>query len=116
MTDINTNEFFLPDPGRDGWSPAYLKIIRQAADEIIPNPVLAKKKGVAVWKMMTEEERDRADEILAPYWNMIETAEGQAGHEETPRDYLNGILMQRRYGWLEHWVNEWVVWQRELEV
>lgn len=89
------DNIFLPDPGSDGWSPAYLRIIRQAADKIIVNPAMAYPREQA----MTECERDRADAVLAPYWEMVRKTERQRMVVKSPQSYLN----------------EWVLWQRKVE-
>lgn len=102
------DNIFLPDP-INGWSPAYLAIIRQAADQIIANPALTYSEQI-----MTEDERDRADKILAPYWQMVRKAERKNMALKSPEAYLNEKVMRRRYGWLERWINEWVVGQRKV--
>lgn len=108
------NIFIPPDPGPGGWSPEYLRIIRQAADQIIVNPALTHSEGQDIWQEMTEAERDRADKILAPYWEMVRRAERGNMALKTPQAYLNEKVARRRYGWLERWVNEWALWQREV--
>lgn len=73
------DNIFLPDPGPDGWSPAYLKIIRKAADQIIVNPALTYTEGQDIWQALTEDERG----------NMA---------LRTPEAYLNEKVSRRRYG------------------
>lgn len=110
----DSNEIYLPaDPRAGGWSPEYSQIIRQAADEIVPNPSLTTSEGLAVWKMMSEAERDRALNILEPYHKLVQAAEQRDQEEHTPQSYLNEIVTRRRYGWLQRWINMWVVMQRE---
>lgn len=108
------DNIFLPDPGPDGWSPAYLKIIRKAADQIIVNPALTYTEGQDIWQALTEDERDRAGAILAPYWEIVRKAERGNMAPRTPEAYLNEKVMRRRFGWLERCVYEWVLWQREV--
>ncbi len=113
---IMPNETYLPpDPGPDGWSPTYLAILRQAADKIVPNPALTTSDGLVVWQMMTEAERDRALEILEPHHKIVRAAEERDRAENTPESYLDEIVTRRRYGWLQRWINMWVVMQREAD-
>lgn len=104
-----------PDPGPGDFSPEYLAIIRQAADQIIVNPALTHSESQDIWQAMTEDERDRADAILAPYWEMVRKSERQRMVVKSPQAYLNERVMRRRYGWLERWVNEWVLWHRDVD-
>lgn len=108
------DNIFLPDPGPDGWSPAYLKIIRKAADQIIVNPALTHSEGQDIWQALTEDERDRVGAVLAPYWEIVRKAERRNMALKTPEAYLNEKVTRRRYGWLERWINEWVVGQRKV--
>lgn len=107
------DNIFLPDSGPGGWTPEYLAIIREAADQIIVNPAKTYTQGRGLLQAMTEAERDRSDAILAPYWQMVRKAERGNMALRTPQAYLNEKIMRRRYGWLQRWVNEWVLWQRE---
>jgi hypothetical protein len=108
------DDILLPDPGPGGWSPEFLRIIRQAADKIIINPALVPFEGPDVWETITEEERNRADRILAPYWEMVRRAERKNMALKTPQAYLDEKVTRRRYGWLERCVNLWVLRQRKV--
>ncbi len=79
------DNIFIPDPGPDGWSPAYLRIIRKAADQIIANPAKTYTSGQDIWQPMTEAERDKADAILAPYWEIVRKAERRNMALKTPQ-------------------------------
>ena len=110
---MSYNEIYLPpDPGPGGWSPEFLRIIRQIADEIIANPVLSKKEWRAAWKQMTEDERNQSFEILAPYQEMVRRSERRRMVVKSPQAYLDEKVTIRRFGWLCRWVNEWILQQR----
>lgn len=109
-----TDNIFLPNPGPDGWSQEYLTIIRKAADQIIENPMKTYSEERALWERMTEAERDSTFAILKPAFLMLKEAGRRDRVEKSPQSYLDQKIATRRFGWLRRWVNEWVLWQREV--
>lgn len=103
----------LPAPGPDVWTPAYMAIICQAADEIIVSPAQTFSEEWVVWEQLTEEERDRSLSITQPYWQMMREAQHQDRVARSPQSFLNEKVIRRRFGWLRRWVNEWVLMQRQ---